>query len=115
MINKLAFLSGIVIAATIAGGGTAHAQRNTARGCDAAVDQVLAQIPDISDRVESISFNRQLAHGDGAENRTIGWDVWVRLADFDGALVIDLTTRCRTRQVYTRGKDSLPDIRAHCV
>ncbi len=83
--------------------------------CDAAVEQILQDLPGISARVESVSYNRQRAHGDGAENRTIGWDVWVRLAGFDGALVLDLTRRCNARQIYTRGKDTLPDIRSYCA
>ncbi len=95
---------------TLGGEGRAADHR-----CSSTVAEIIQQTPDLSDRVESISYTRRRASGDGAENRTVGWDARIRLADFDGVLVIDLNTRCGTRQVYTRGHDSLPDIRAYCL
>ncbi|MHA1571055.1 MAG: hypothetical protein ACTSWM_04490 [Alphaproteobacteria bacterium] len=121
MLKLIAIFAATTFVATFAfsGEGRAVTLGATARAvdhqCSATVSQVIQQTPNISDRVESISYTRQRAAGDGAENRTIGWDARIHLADFDGVLVVDLTTRCGTRQVYTRGHDSLPDIKAFCL
>ena len=112
MLKQLAILATTTLVASVALSGQGRAADHQ---CAAAVAKIIQQTPNLSDRVESISYTRQRAAGDGAENRTIGWDARIRLADFDGVLVIDLNTRCATRQVYTRGHDTLPDIKAHCL
>lgn len=112
MFKRIAVIAATILAAQFVNSGEAFAAEHR---CSAAVEQILQENADVSGRVESISYNRRLAHADSAENRTIGWDVWVRLTDFDGALVLDLTTRCSPRQIYTRGKDKLPDIRSYCA
>ena len=85
------------------------------RRCDTTdVDQILRDIPISSDRVESISLRPQKGAGDD-NDRIHGYDATVRLAEFDGVLMIDMTILCGQSRIYTRGHDQIPGIRATCI
>ena len=53
-------------------------------------------------RIDRISFSRQVQTF-GDNNRTVGFDGWVRLNDCGGSMVVDMDTRCQVRQTYVRG------------
>ena len=77
------------------------------RGCHAvALDRLEQNGVDMAE-VKEISYLRQW-EGGGDNDRTIGWDAWVRFHSCQGALIVDMTTYCYVRQIYTRGDCMIP-------
>ncbi len=70
--------------------------------CLAAVQAEIARVGLAETRIERIGFARQVRTL-GDNNRTVGFDGWVRLNDCGGSMVVDLDTRCNVRQTYVRG------------
>ena len=73
-----------------------------AKDCPAVVLDRLEQIGvDLAD-VTKISYAPQSESKDDG-SRIVGLDAWVRFHSCQGALIVDMTTYCYVRQIYTHG------------
>ena len=70
--------------------------------CDAEVAEALWDAKVDSARVRSTYISPRLDIG-RSKTIVVGLQVWVRLADCKGALVLDYSRACRLEQIYTRG------------
>lgn len=77
--------------------------------CDAAVETALSEAGVEPSRVRSVYTSPKLDHG-RTGTRVLGLEVWVRLADCSGAVVLELTPACALEQVYSRGECQVPGI-----
>ncbi len=80
--------------------------------CQPVVADIFARL-DIAPRdIRRIQYSPQIEYTTGDENsRIVGFDAWVRFQSCPGALIVDLTTACRVRQVYTRGPCGFPGVK----
>ncbi len=60
-------------------------------------------------RIDRIQISRQRREIRDNQ-RTVGFDGWVRLNDCPGSLVVDMDKNCRVRQVYSRGMCDVPGV-----
>ena len=80
--------------------------------CQPVVDDLLARLDIAASDIRRIQYSPQIKYIRGDENsRTVGFDAWVRFQSCPGALIVDLTTACRVRQVYTRGPCRFPGVK----
>ena len=87
----------------------AHAQ---VQPCAAKVDRVLMELQiDAADLRWTTVLPELLTRRKGRQ-RVVGYEAWVRLKSCEGALIVELKTRCRLRQIYTRGGCSLEGVSA---
>ena len=70
--------------------------------CDTEVADVLWSAEIDTSRVRSIYTSPRLDIGRN-QTQVVGLQVWVRLADCKGALVLDFLPSCKLQQIYTRG------------
>lgn len=80
--------------------------------CDSEIAAALQSLAVDQGRVRSIYVSPRLKSGIGA-TRVVSLDVWVRLTDCKGALVLDLSRHCTLRQAYTRGECRVPGVSAY--
>ena len=79
------------------------------KSCHEVVLDRLDQIGVDMAEVKKISYARQTESG-GNNDRTIGWDAWVKFHSCQGALIVDMTTYCYVQQIYTRGACERPGL-----
>lgn len=96
-ISRIGIALGVLL---ISSGSTALGQ--SAHPCLPAVDAEIARVQLDPSRIDRITFGRQVQTL-GENNRTVGYDGWVRLNDCGGSMIVDLDTRCNVRQTYVRG------------
>ena len=82
-------------------GGCSSDTRVAKKGCHAVVLDRLDHVGVELAEVKKISYSRQTEGGDN-NDRIIGWDAWVRFHSCPGALIVDMTSYCYVRQIYTR-------------
>ena len=85
----------------------AHAQ---VQPCAAKVDRVLMELQIDAADLRWITVWPELLTRRRGRQRVVGHKAWVRLKSCDGALIVELKTRCRLRQIYTRGGCSLEGV-----
>ena len=103
MTARLLCLGAAVIAALLLGPSDARAQVPDYDTCDAEVAEVLWDAKLDTARVRSTYISPRLDIG-RSKTFVVGIQVWVRLADCKGAMVLDFTPACRLEQAYTRGE-----------
>lgn len=70
--------------------------------CEATVHQSLDSLGVSPSDIREISYDVQRSNGRNSD-RVISILAWVSLQSCRGNVVVDLTPRCRVRQVYSRG------------
>ncbi len=106
MLKHLTIFALVFVATSLVGSFASGAWKNPPYvRCESVVDQQLdrlnvdrADIKKLFYTEQSRSFNR------GEDTVVVGVDAWVQFKSCKGYLVIDMTNRCRVRQVYTRGQ-----------
>ena len=79
-----------------------------ASNCETVVADRLARLNvDMAD-VRKIVYAVQRRSGEFS--KAIGIEAWVNFHSRRGSLVIDMSTQCRVRQVYTHGEYRMPDV-----
>ncbi len=80
--------------------------------CQPVVEDIFARLDIAPSDIRRIQYSPQIEYTTGDENsRIVGFDAWVRFQSCPGALIVDLTTACRVRQVYTRGPCGFPGVK----
>ncbi len=82
--------------------------------CQPVVEDILARLDSAASDIRQIQYSPQIEDTGDDNSRTVGFDAWVRFQSCPGALIVDLTTACRVRQVYTRGPCRFPGVKAYC-
>lgn len=85
----------------------------TPGACSAAIDKKIADLSIARGDIDRIAISPRYSNQDDETNRLLGIDAWVYLKSCAGALVIDMERDCSLRQVYTRGRCTLPGIKAY--
>ena len=93
--------------------GGCSSDNGVAKGCHAVVLDRLDQIGVDMAEVRKISYTPQTERGEN-NTRIIGLDAWVRFHSCQGALIVDITTYCYVRQIYTRGECVKPGLPHFC-
>ncbi len=81
--------------------------------CAAQIDGKLTELKINRADLDRISVSPRRDNHNDDNQRTVGIDVWVRYKVCPGSLVLDLSTDCRVNQAYTRGRCSVPGVRAY--
>ncbi len=71
--------------------------------CAAAVDGEIERLGLAESQIADIAYSRHSYNNRQDNRRVTRVQGWVDLADCEGYLVIDMTPRCRVRQVFTQG------------
>ena len=107
MAARAASLLTALISASLLWSDTAQAQVPDYDSCDTEVADTLWSAEVDTARVRSIYTSPRLDIG-RSKTQVIGLQVWVRLADCKGAIVLDFLPSCKLQQVYTRGDCQVP-------
>ena len=81
--------------------------------CSAAIEKKITELAVKRDDIDRISISPRYSDREGEGFRPLGFDAWVRFKSCPGALVIDLERDCSLRQAYTRGRCTLPGVKAY--
>lgn len=103
MTARAILLSALLLGGPLFWPAGARAQVPAYDTCDAEVAEALWDVKIETSRVRSIYISPRLDIG-RSRTYVAGLQVWVRLADCKGALVLDLTPDCRVQQIYSRGE-----------
>ena len=96
---KIAAMAALCVALSVSAGTPAEAAQ---KYCEATVAERLDRLNVEPSDISGISYVQELGGGrDGG--RVVGYSAWVSLKSCRGSLVIDMSRRCRVRQVYGRG------------
>lgn len=75
----------------------------SAEPCERTVAAELERLQIAPERVQDIVYQRRIRTSRNGAH-VVGYEAWVDLSDCRGSLVIDMSRRCRVKQVYTRGE-----------
>ncbi len=78
--------------------------------CAAAVDGEIERLGLGDSRIAGIAYSRHSYSNREDNRRVTSVQGWVDLADCQGYLVVDMTPRCRVRQVFTQGACAVPGV-----
>ena len=102
MTARAALLCLLLLSASPLWPAAAQAQVPDYDTCDAEVAAALWAAKVDTARVRSTYISPRLDFG-RSSTRVVGLQVWVRLADCKGALVLDFSRACKLERIYTRG------------
>ena len=99
-----------VAVATGAAPALVFAASGMADRCAAAVDGEIERLGLDDSRIAGIAYIRHSYSNSEDNSRVTKVLGWVDLADCQGYLVVDMTPRCRVRQVFTQGACAVPGV-----
>lgn len=82
----------------------AHAGKGRWSYCQSTVEAEIDRLTINRADVTGITFDRKTRSSGNSDEVTVGINAWVKLNSCQGAVIVDLHTNCKVRQVYTRGQ-----------